>query len=95
MKYDNVDKKTVDILIEKSEQLDIPLMIEEGSLLDNYLFINNGKLKLGKSKKKYKYIVVLEKYLNEWSSTWTLITTNNIERLEIFKDRIDEIGELI
>lgn len=94
MRY-SIGNETLNKVINKANELDLRVEMIEGSLLDNYLILNNGKISLGKSKKPYKYIVILEKYLNEWSSEMILITTNNKKDLGIFKDRIEEIeGEM-
>lgn len=96
MKYNNVEKTTLDALLDMSYECDLPVLIEEGSLVDNYLIINNGRIKMGKCKKKYKYIVVLERFLNSWSSVYDIILTDNIKRLGVFyKNRMEDLKEFM
>ena len=49
----------------------------EGCLLDNYFFsVGNNNLKLGRVKLR-KYVMILEKGLNEWSSCYELYMTDS------------------
>ena len=65
------------------------------SLLDNYLFINTKAPKnvgfyIGRKHKIRKYIIVREKYLNEWSSTLETIETNNKKFYDEFIDETEK-----
>lgn len=56
---------------------DYSVEVAEGTLTDNYLVnVGTNNLKLGHVKIR-KYIVIIGKYLNEWSSTLDLILTDN------------------
>ena len=50
-----------------------------GGLLDNYFFfLFESNLKLSRWKLR-KYLIVLERFVNEWTSTLELILTDNAE----------------
>ena len=51
--------------------------ILEGSLNDNYFCeVGENNLKLGR-KKLRKYLIIIEKYINEWSSGLEMLLTDN------------------
>ena len=53
-----------------------------GGLLDNYFCeIGNSTLKLGRYKMR-KYMMIVECYVNEWTSTLELILTESTEKFE-------------
>ena len=53
------------------------IIIKEGCLQDNYcLDIGENNYKIGRIKIR-KYLIITEKYLNEWSSYLELIMTDN------------------
>lgn len=53
-----------------------------GGLLDNYFCeIGNSALKLGRYKMR-KYMMIVECYVNEWSSALELILTDSVEKFE-------------
>lgn len=50
---------------------------KEGTLIDNYFVpVGANALKLGRVKLR-KYLFILEKYINEWSSEYVLILTDS------------------
>ena len=55
---------------------DLPFKIFKGTLLNNYLIVNNGIVGF-KNRKHYKYIIILEQYVNEWGGKYLLIQTDN------------------
>lgn len=55
-------KKAIDNLIEKYDEKHGDMISQEGSLLTEYLLFWKG----------LKFAVVLEQYLNEWSSAYTV-----------------------
>jgi len=70
---------------------DYDVVCAEGSLIDNYLIkVGENNLKLGKVKLR-KYIIIIGKYLNEWSSTLEMILTDNEEMFESFHDKLTEV----
>lgn len=97
MIYRNIDKKVLEKILNKSNEIDLPILIEEGCLIDNYLIRNlnnrNQAITLANGK-AYKYIMIVEVYVNEWSSRWDIITTNNFHRVEKYFDK-DKIWEII
>lgn len=57
---------------------------KEGVLLDNYCIeVGENNLKIGKVKVR-KYIIIIEKYINEWSSSLEMILTDSKEIYERF-----------
>lgn len=85
MIYRNIDKKVLEKIIGKANEIDLPILIEEGCLIDNYLIRNlnnrNQAMTLGNGR-AYKYIMIIEICVNEWSSRWDIITTNNFHRIK-------------
>ena len=68
------------------------VIYEDGCLVGNYLIhIGENNLKLGKVKLR-KYIIILEKYLNEWCSTLEMILTDNERLFESFYDKFAEVN---
>lgn len=64
----------------------------EGCLFDNYFFdIGNNNMRWGRVKLR-KYVMILEKYLNEWSSCYELYMTDSEKKYRellgmCYKDR--------
>lgn len=89
MIYRNIDKKVLDKILDKVNEMDLPILIEEGCLIDNYLIRNlnnkNQAMTLANGKVN-KYIMIVEIYVNEWSSRWDIITTNNFHRVKKYFD---------
>lgn len=71
----------------------------EGCLQDNYFFsVGNNNLKLGRVKLR-KYVMILEKGLNEWSSVSELYMTDSEKKYRelldmCYKDREEYEKEL-
>lgn len=70
----------------------------EGTLLDNYLFENydykDGKgVTIGRKHKARKYIIVREKYVNEWTSQNIATETNSENEYNKFIDLANKYGE--
>ena len=89
MIYRNIDKKVLDKILDKVNEMDLPILIEEGCLIDNYLIRNlnnrNQAMTLANGK-AYKYIMIVEIYVNELTSRWDIITTNNFHRVKKYFD---------
>lgn len=85
--YSKVDSKIVDELIEKSNSESIEQF--EGNLLDNYIIDNINKLVFNSSKAR-KYIVIKEKFLNEWSSCYDVIFTDEEKEVDEFRNLMTE-----
>ena len=85
MIYRNIDKKVLNKILDKVNEMNLPILIEEGCLIDNYLIrnINNrNQVMTLANGKAYKYIMIVEIYVNEWTSRWDIITTNNFHRVK-------------
>lgn len=85
--YSKVDSKIVDELIEKSNGEFIEQF--EGNLLDNYIIDNINKLVFNTSKAR-KYIIIKEKFLNEWSSCYDVVFTDNEKEVDEFRNLMTE-----
>lgn len=85
MIYRNIDKRVLEKILNKANEINLPILIEEGCLIDNYLIRNlnnrNQAMTLANGK-AYKYIMIVEIYVNEWTSRWDIITTNNFHRVK-------------
>lgn len=51
--------------------------VVEGSLIDNYFFEGMENMNFSRGVKGRKYVMILERYVNEWSSIHELILTDN------------------
>ncbi len=95
MLYKNIDKKVLDKILDKANDMDLNILITPGSLLDNYLINNrnicNQMMTLGNGK-PHKYIMVVEIYVNEWTSRWDIITTDNFHRVKKYFDENEAWG---
>lgn len=98
-----LDLKTIDKMVGMSTEDNnngFELLFEfPGSLLDEYVFINNDYDKgagvyLKPYHKPRKYIIIYEKYVNEWTSENLVIETNSDLEYEQFcnlhKEEIEE-----
>lgn len=55
-----------------------------GSLLDNYIFIGTDNIKVGRRKPR-KFMIVEEKYVNCWTSSYRLIMTDSERTVEKYR----------
>jgi hypothetical protein len=74
-------------LIKTADENNIVYDCFEGSLQDNFIFYNNNVINIGWG--SAKYIIVKERFLNEWSSDLVLIMTDSDEEVEEFKSNFD------
>lgn len=74
-----IDLKSCDNIIQGLQERNYDVECVEGSLLDNYFCeVGENNLKLSRWKLR-KYLIVLERFVNEWTSTLELILTDNAE----------------
>ena len=85
--YNKVDTKIIDELIEKSNGEFIEQF--EGNLLDNYIIDNVNRLVFNTSKAR-KYIIIKEMFLNEWSSCYDVIFTDDEKEVDDFRNLMTE-----
>lgn len=79
----NIDPDFLSKIFEMAGKYDIDYDCYEGCLQDNFIFYNTRPIKIdGKSR---DFIIVKERFLNEWSSDLILIMTNSIEEVENFE----------
>lgn len=83
-----ISSGTADNIVNYFVQNGFDVVCKEGALLDNYC-INVGEnvLRIGKVKVR-KYLIIVEKYMNEWSSSLEMILTDNIETYEQYYKKI-------
>lgn len=60
----------------------------EGSLQDNFVFYHADKIRI--ENKSAKYIIVKERFLNEWSSDLVLTLTNSDRKAEEFRSIFEQ-----
>lgn len=51
--------------------------VVEGNLIDNYFFESMKDMNFSHGVKGRKYVMILERYVNEWTSIHELILTDN------------------
>lgn len=81
----NIDMELADNFIELASELGLDCETYEGCLLDNHVIRGAEQIKLGRVKPR-KFIMIKEKYLNEWSSTLELTMTDNEEIINEFEE---------
>lgn len=69
-----INQNDVDKLLSLSKKLNLNILMKDGVLLNNYFIETENKIKIEKVIRKYIYIT--ENYLNEWSSNYKIILTN-------------------
>lgn len=79
-----ISMETADAFINLASKLDLSYETCEGSLLDNHVIRGAEQIKYGRVKPR-KFILIKEKYLNEWSSTLELTMTDNEEIINEFE----------
>ncbi|MBS4462208.1 hypothetical protein JXA27_06505 [Aerococcaceae bacterium zg-B36] len=87
-----VDTEFINNLLKMENSIELVAKFD-GCLLDNYLFeVFDDNISFFKDKKQFKYIIVRERYVNEWQSIYAVIFTNdeNIfnEQYEIFSNEM-------
>ena len=59
----------------------------DGTLLDNYIFHDTQNIRICRSKPR-AFILIKEKYLNEWNSTYEMVMTDNFEKVLDFRNAL-------
>ncbi|HAZ1136061.1 TPA: hypothetical protein J0U94_000880 [Enterococcus faecium] len=62
----------------------------DGTLLDNYIFHDTQNIRIGRSKPR-AFILIKEKYLNEWNSTYEMVMTDNFEKFKKTTARLNKL----
>lgn len=74
-----ISLKSCDNIVQALQDRNYDVECAEGCLLDNY-FCEFGKSNLKLSRWKLrKYLIVLERFVNTWTSALELILTDNVE----------------
>lgn len=63
--------------------------IYQGCLLDNAIIVNDDIIKIGR--KTRKYLIMVEKYLNCWTSIIELIGTDNEQTYNKWVEKFDQL----
>lgn len=74
-------------LVKFAENKGVEIERYEGSLLDNYILYNHDTISI-RGVKPRKYILLQEKYKNDWSSVTELIMTDDIYKVESFLEMV-------
>ena len=83
MNNTEISTNVLNEILEIAEEIGVSYDCFEGCLRDNYVFYSDECISIeGKSS---KYLIIKERYLNEWSSDLILIMTNSTEEVENFK----------
>ena len=82
------DNQELNELIEHANKIGIDYDMYEGVLQNNFIFYTHNP----KNKEDEKYMIIVEKHLNEWSSGLTVILTNSDEEAEQFIKSFEEIA---
>lgn len=64
-----------------------------GSLQDNVMFENETGIRIGNRMKARKYIIMVEEYVNEWSSAINLIMTDSIQLYQQYQEEFDAMDQ--
>lgn len=82
-----ISSRQADVIVNYFIENGYDVAYDDGTLIGNY-FIEVGEnyLKLGRIKLR-KYIIIVEKFLNEWSSTLEMILTDSEELFESYCSR--------
>lgn len=83
-----ISSGSADDIVNYFVQNGFDVVCKEGALLDNYCIeVGENKLKIGKVKVR-NYLIIVEKFLNEWSSSLELILTDSKEIYERYYKEI-------
>lgn len=64
-----------------------------GCLQDNVMFENETGIRIGNRMKARKYIIMVEEYVNEWSSAINLIMTDSIQLYQQYQEEFDAMDQ--
>lgn len=67
---------------------DYEIELFEGGLLDSYLINYNKTISINRAKPR-RFIAILEEYVNEWSSQLRLLQTDNEEKINDIRIRLN------
>ena len=89
--------KQAENIVNSLIEMGYDVVILEGCLNNNYFCeVGENNLKLGK-KKLRKYLIIVEKYINEWSSGLEMLLTDSQEKyyetLNLFQSGLQECME--
>lgn len=78
-----INQEELENLLQYADNNEIYFNYIEGNLLDNYTLYDTEELEFDGNSSKY--LIVKEKYVNEWSSEQVLIMTDSLETIEQFE----------
>ena len=82
---EQISLKEFDNILGQACNFELDFDVYEGSLLDNATITNDEVKKIGR--KTRKYLIMVEKYLNCWTSTIELIGTDNEQTYDKWVNR--------
>ena len=80
------DMECVEELLKLSYSKNLDVYFFDGSLLDDIVIINEEKAIVIDGKER-EYIILKEKYVNDWSSCYDVILTDNYDSVREFIER--------
>lgn len=76
----NITQNDCNKIVEMANLQSCAIDCYESVLLDNYIIYNTDKIRIGRAKPR-KYIIIVEKFQNEWSSALQLIQTDSYKKV--------------
>lgn len=84
-----IDSETVNKVLLLTDRVDC----YEGVLLDNYIIWDASKIKINRTTRKF--IILKERFLNEWSSDTQLIMTDDEDLVNTYVELFEEPEECL
>ncbi|UNA01675.1 hypothetical protein MG295_00258 [Bacillus phage vB_BcgM] len=91
IKMVNVESEYIKSLIELANEKSIYIEIYEGNLLNNYVLYDTDNFEV--SGQTATYIICKECYVNEWTSNYTIVMTNDINEVNEHTDIFNNFDE--
>jgi len=79
----NVDFSEVAAISDSATKLEVEYRSFEGSLMPHYIFYNAEEIEA--FEKRAKYIICQERYKNEWQSIYSVLLTNDINKVSEYQ----------
>jgi len=87
IKINNVSSDKLEEVLSLSVKLDIECQCFEGTLLDSYIFYDAERININKNVAKYIIAIVTTK--NVWESNYTIILTNDLNKVDEYKNYLE------
>jgi len=83
----NVDSSEVAAICELATKLEVECTSFEGSLMPHYILYNAEEIEV--FEERAKYIIFQECYKNEWQSTYSVLLTNDINKVSEYQSEFE------